>query len=75
MLWELFDELHQSKIIKHLDEDVILSLLSNKSGEQIATVLEQTDDDDTADILQQLPADLIKEVLPSSYGHPGPKSN
>ena len=63
MLWELFDESQQSEIIQHIDEDVVLSLLSDKSGEQIATVLEQTDDDDTADILQRLPADLIQEVL------------
>jgi magnesium transporter len=63
MLWELFDESRQSEIIQHVDEDVVLSLLSDKSGEQIAIVLEQTDDDDTADILQQLPADLIQEVL------------
>ena len=63
MLWDLFDQSHQREIIQHIDEDVVLSLLSDKSGEQIATVLEQTDDDDTADILQQLPADLIQEVL------------
>jgi magnesium transporter len=63
MLWELLDESQQSEIIRHVDEDVVLSLLSDKSGKQIATVLEQTDDDDTADILQQLPADLIQKVL------------
>ena len=63
MLWELFDESHQREIIQHIDEEVVLSLLGDKSGEQIATVLEQTDDDDTADILQQLPANLIQEVL------------
>ncbi|MDA0273426.1 MAG: CBS domain-containing protein, partial [Proteobacteria bacterium] len=63
MLWELFDDSQQSEIIQHIDEDVILSLLSDKSGEEIAIVLGQTDDDDTADILQQLPADLIQEVL------------
>ena len=63
ILWELFDQSRQSEIIRHIDEDVVLSLLSDKSGEQIATVLEQTDDDDTADILQRLPADLIQEVL------------
>lgn len=63
LLWELLDESQQSEIIRHVDEDVVLSLLSDKSGEQIATVLEQTDDDDTADILQQLPADLIQKVL------------
>ena len=62
MLWELFDESHQREIIQHIDEEVVLSLLGDKSGKQIATVLEQTDDD-TADILQRLPADLIKEVL------------
>ena len=63
MLWELLDESQQSEIIRHVDEDVVLSLLSDKSGKQIATVLELTDDDDTADILQQLPADLIQKVL------------
>lgn len=62
-LWELFDETQQSEILPHVDEDVVLSLLSDKSGEEIVTVLEQADDDDTANILQQLPVDLILEVL------------
>ena len=39
MLWELFDESHQREIIQHIDEDVVPSLLGDKSGEQIATVL------------------------------------
>ncbi len=63
MLWNLFDEEYQSIILQHVDEDIVHSLLGDKSGEEIATVLENVDDDDSADILQQLPADLTQEAL------------
>ena len=62
-LWNLFEEHHQSDIIQHVDEDIVHSLLGDKSGEEIATVLEKVDNDNSADILQQLPADLIQDAL------------
>ena len=62
-LWNTFGEDHQSEIIQHVDEDIVRSLLGDKSGEEIATVLEKADGDTTADILQQLPADLIRDTL------------
>ncbi len=62
-LWNLFEEDHQSDIIQHVDEDIVHSLLGNKSGEEIATVLVKVDDDNSVDILQQLPADLIQDTL------------
>ena len=62
-LWNLFPEELQSEIIQHVDEEIVHSLLGDKSGEEIATVLEKVDSDDSADILQQLPADLIQETL------------
>ena len=62
-LWSLFAEDHQREIIRHVDEDIVRSLLGDKSGEEIAIVLEKADGDTTADILQQLPADLIQDTL------------
>ncbi|MBO6566020.1 MAG: magnesium transporter [Pseudomonadales bacterium] len=62
-LWALFEEDYQSDIIQHVDEDIVQSLLGDKSGEEIATVLENVDDDNSADILQQLPADLTQDAL------------
>ena len=62
-LWNTFGEDQQSEIIQHVDEDIVRSLLGDKSGEEIATVLEKADGDTTADILQQLPADLIRDTL------------
>jgi magnesium transporter len=63
VLWNLFPEDQQSEIIQHVDEDIVPSLLEDKSGEEIANVLENVDDDDIADILQQLPTTLTRQVL------------
>ncbi|MFT7221386.1 MAG: magnesium transporter, partial [Candidatus Azotimanducaceae bacterium] len=63
VLWNLFEEEQQSEIIQHVNEDLVPSLLDDKSAAQIANVLEKLDDDDTADILQQLPGALTAQVL------------
>lgn len=63
VLWNLFEEEQQSEIIQHVNEEVVPSLLDDKSASQIATVLESVDDDDTADILQRLPDALTVQVL------------
>lgn len=63
VLWNLFEEEQQSEIIQHVNEDLVPSLLDDKSASQIANVLENLDDDDTADILQQLPGALTAQVL------------
>ena len=63
VLWNLFEEEQQSEIIQHINEDLVPSLLDDKSASQIANVLENLDDDDTADILQQLPGALTAQVL------------
>lgn len=63
VLWNLFEEDQQSDIIQHVDEDIVPSLLEDKSSVEIANVLENVDDDDIADILQQLPKALTQQVL------------
>lgn len=63
VLWDLFDESAQGEILQHVDEEIVPGLLGDKSVEEIATVLEAVNDDDLADILQQLPATLTTEVL------------
>ncbi len=63
VLWNLFEEEQQSDIIQHINEDIVPSLLGDKSGEEIANVLENVDDDDIVDVLQQLPTALSQQVL------------
>lgn len=63
VLWNIFEDDQQSDILKHVNEDIVSSLLEDKSGKEIAVVLENIDDDDSADILQRLPAALTTQVL------------
>lgn len=63
VLWNLFEEAQQSEIIQHIDEELVPSLLGDKSVEEISNVLEKVHDDDLTDILQQLPSTLTKQVL------------
>ena len=64
LLWNLFDDDQQSEIIHYVDEDIVPGLLSGKSAEEIASVVEAVQfDDDMTDILQQLPKALTTQVL------------
>jgi len=63
VLWNLFEEAQQREIIQHIDEELVPSLLGDKSVEEISNVLEKVHDDDLTDILQQLPATLTRQVL------------
>ena len=63
VLWNLFEEAQQREIIQHIDEELVPSLLGDKSVEEISNVLEKVHDDDLTDILQQLPATHTRQVL------------
>lgn len=63
VIWNLFSEDRQSEIIQHLDEEFVPALLDDKSAEEIATVLENVDEDNVIDILQQFPDALTGQVL------------
>ena len=63
ILWNLFDEDHQSDVLQHLNDDVLTHLLVTKNTEELLNVLENIDSDDLTDILQQLPDTVTQEVI------------
>ena len=66
IIWNFFDEELQSEIIPFVDEEIVPDLLGDKSAQEIVNVLEHVPaDDDLADILQQLPDALTRQVLQS----------
>ena len=63
VIWDLSDNALQSDILQHINEELAPALLGEKSATEIADVLEHIDDDDSTDILQQLPIRLTQQVL------------
>lgn len=64
VLWNLLDEDQQSEVLQHVEEEIVLDLLGDKSAQEIAQLLENVEyDDDLTDILQQLPQTLTRQVL------------
>jgi magnesium transporter len=66
IIWNLIPEDQQSEILQQVDEEIIGDLLSDKSAEEVATVLENiVSDDDLIDILQHLPDAMTRQILES----------
>ena len=62
-LWSLIDAEHEGEILPHLNEEIRHDLLSRMDTRELITVTESLDDDDQADILQQLPGSVVQQVL------------
>ena len=63
VLWDLCDPDLQSEVLEQIDDELAPALLEDKSATEIAGVLENVEDDDSTDILQQLPVTLTRQVL------------
>jgi len=63
VLWELLDEETAYQALQYLNDDVRASFLESMEAEELIAALEEIEYDDFADILQQLPATLMQEVL------------
>ncbi len=63
ILWNLIESDIQGEVLGELHEDMQQEFLKDKDGEQMAQLFEGLDVDDVADILQQLPDQVIPEVL------------
>jgi magnesium transporter len=63
VLWELLDEEAAYQALQYLNDDVRASFLESMEAEELIAALEEIEYDDFADILQQLPATLMQEVL------------
>jgi magnesium transporter len=65
VLWELLDEEEENKVLQHLHEDVLGDFLESMDTEQLVAAADNLDTDDFADILQQLPETISRQVLAS----------
>ncbi|WP_210396552.1 magnesium transporter [Motiliproteus sediminis] len=62
-LWELLDQSLEGEVLQHLSDDVQVHFLSRMDTATLVAVTGTMDDDDVADIMQQLPQSVVLEVL------------
>ncbi|GGB83666.1 magnesium transporter MgtE [Marinobacterium zhoushanense] len=63
LLWNLLNQENEGKILQHLGDDLQADILSRMDANELLVVTEGLDSDDMADILQQLPETVMKELL------------
>ena len=63
LLWRLVDSDVEGEVLQELSEDIQLEFLSRMDTQAVVQLTEGLDADDIADILQQLPDQVIREVL------------
>ncbi|RDL45769.1 magnesium transporter [Marinomonas piezotolerans] len=65
LLWGLIDHTNQGEVLPYVSEEISIQFMKSMDTERLLAVSEHFDNDDLADILQQLPETLVKEVLAS----------
>lgn len=65
LLWELVDAPNEGHILQYLPEDISIQFLREMDTKQVVAVSERFENDDLADMLQQLPETVVAEVLAS----------
>ena len=63
VLWQLVDADIAGEVLQELSDDIQQEFLNQMNGAEVASVTEGLDVDDIVDILQQLPDQVIPEVL------------
>ena len=63
VLWQLVDSEIAGEVLQELSDDIQQEFLNQMDGAEVASVTEGLDVDDIVDILQQLPEQVIPEVL------------
>lgn len=63
LVWELVQEAEGGEILAHLGDDVRNSLIDDMEAAEIVAATEGLDVDDMADILQNLPDQVIQQIL------------
>jgi len=62
-LWDFVAEALQGEVLTHLNEDIQQSFLARMSAEEIVETTHDIDNDDLADLLQQMPEGRSSRVL------------
>ncbi|MFT6052073.1 MAG: magnesium transporter [Halioglobus sp.] len=65
ILWQMVEGESEGEILGELGDELQAQFLSEMNAEQVVQVTEGLEDDDVADILQQLPGRITREVLNS----------
>jgi magnesium transporter len=65
ILWTLIEPENEGEVLNELGDELRFQLLSDMEAGKVASLVEGLEDDDVADILQQLPDRVTREVLTS----------
>jgi magnesium transporter len=63
LLWELIEEENEGEVLQHLSDELQTWLLNQMSVQEVANAMIDLDADDVADLLQNLPNTVTREVL------------
>ncbi|WP_435531800.1 magnesium transporter [Sinobacterium norvegicum] len=63
VLWRLLDNRREGSVLQELGEELQANFLKNKDTDELIALTDGLEPDDAADILQQLPDRVIREVL------------
>lgn len=63
VLWQLLEGCREAEVLNELGEEPRLDFLRAMEPDRVALITEELDDDDVADILQQLPEAFTRQVL------------
>ena len=62
-LWRLLERSREGEVLQHLGDDIQIHFLRRMDTSELLDVTGAMDDDDIADVLQQLPLAVVQEVL------------
>ncbi len=65
ILWQLVEAKREGEVLGELSDDLQVQFLRDMDAAKVALITEGLEDDDVADILQQLPDRITREVLNS----------
>lgn len=65
IIWRLIEDDYRGEVLQYLNEDVQAYFLSQLNAQELLLATEDLDTDDLADILQNLPETITREVLES----------
>ncbi|MAR89863.1 MAG: magnesium transporter [Pseudomonadales bacterium] len=65
LLWQLIDQDQQGEVLQYVNEELAAHFLRHRNTEDILSLVQGFDADDFADLLQELPQHVMRQVLDS----------
>ncbi|HBO93416.1 MAG TPA: magnesium transporter, partial [Gammaproteobacteria bacterium] len=65
LLWQLIDKEDEGEVLQYVNEELAAYFLRHRNTEDILSLVEGFDADDFADLLQELPHAVMRQVLDS----------